>query len=349
MFATIAGGYPFGPPPGVTESFLEVRRRRASGSVAEEEFQGAADAWVTEIVAEQASIGLSMGCDAWARWPGAEAADPTPLDVARELLADRITPDDLVRAWRWADDGIDIMIKQVLPGPWSAARALAAAPADRAPIARDLIDRLVAAGSALRASMVPVLQFDEPAIASIGEDGAAWDDLAATLTDLCERLPDIHRSLAVTDGAAHPAGHAHLAALPFESHLVDVVTAGVDGWRLIHTLPPEKGVVVGAADARDPRQDNPEMLVWAATLAAESGDRGHVRVGITASGSMAGLERLPARRKLESLGMAVRLAKMGPLGEVARKLQEDPATCRIGSLRRLSADHVAALAAIEGS
>lgn len=349
MFASIAGGYPFGPPPGVTDSFAAARQRRAAGSLVEEEFQREADAWVTEIVAEQASIGLSMGCDAWARWPGTDPAGPIALDVARELLADRITPDDLVRAWRWADDGIDIMIKQVLPGPWSAARALAAAPADRGPIARDLIDRLVAAGAALRASMVPVLQFDEPAIATIGEDAAAWDDLAATLTDLCERLPDIHRSLAVTDGAAHPAGHARLAALPFESHLVDVVTAGVDGWRLIHALPPEKGVVVGAVDARDPGQDNPEMLVWAATLAAESGDRGHVRVGITTSGSLGGLERLPARRKLESLGMAVRLAKMGPLGEVARKLQEDPATCRIGSLRRLYADHLAALAAVEGS
>ena len=58
-----------------------------------------------------------------------------------------------------------------------------------------------------------------------------------------------------------------------------------------------------------------------------------------------GLERLKARRKLESLGMAVKLARLGPLGQVARRLQGDPATCGIGSLRRLYADHAAALAA----
>ncbi len=34
-----------------------------------------------------------------------------------------------------------------------------------------------------------------------------------------------------------------------------------------------------------------------------------------------------------------------PLGQVARALQEDPATCRIPGLRRLWADHQAALAA----
>ena len=347
MFATMAGGYPFGPPPGVTASFAEVRLRRASGSIHEEEFQAAADAWVTDIVAEQASIGLSMGCDGLARWPGSAETGPTPLDLARELLADRIAPDDLVRAWRWADDGIDIMIKQVLPGPWSAAQALAETPADRAAIARDLEDRLVAAGAALRASMVPVLQFDEPAIPAIGPDEAAWDDLAASLTRLGERLTGIHLSLAITGGAAHPTGVPRLAALPFQSFLVDVVASGVDGWRLIHALPRETGVIVGAGDARSPAQDDPEMLVWAATIAAESGDRGHIRVGISTSGSMVGLERLRAKRKLESLGMAVRLAKTGPLGQVARALQEEPGTCRIRTLRQLYADHLAALAAAE--
>jgi methionine synthase II (cobalamin-independent) len=347
MFATISGGYPFTPPPGLPDDLVSVRRRLAAGDASAADLDAVADAWVTDVVAEQASSGLSMAVDGWARWPGVDPSATTPLDVARALLADRITPDDLVRAWRWADDGIDVMVKQVLPGPWSAARALAANPADRAPIARDLEDRLVAAGSALRASLVPVLQFDEPAIPAIGADEAAWDDLAETLQRLCDRLPGIHRSLAITDGAAHPAGHTRLAALPFESLLVDVVTAGVDGWRLIHALPPETGVVVGAADSRSPAPDDPEMLIWAATLAAESGDRGHVRVGVTTSGSLAGLERLQARRKLESLGMAVKLSRMGPMGLVARRLQEDPATCRIGSLRRLVADHLAALASVD--
>ena len=39
------------------------------------------------------------------------------------------------------------------------------------------------------------------------------------------------------------------------------------------------------------------------------------------------------------MGLALRLARMGPLGEVARALQPDPATSSIPTLRRLIADH----------
>jgi hypothetical protein len=39
------------------------------------------------------------------------------------------------------------------------------------------------------------------------------------------------------------------------------------------------------------------------------------------------------------MGTAVQLTRMGPLGEVARALQPDPAAARIPSLRRLIADH----------
>ena len=61
------------------------------------------------------------------------------------------------------------------------------------------------------------------------------------------------------------------------------------------------------------------------------------------SGSLAHLDRRRARRKIESMGTAVVLAKLGPLSQVARALQADPASCPIGSLRRLMADHAAAL------
>lgn len=355
MFAAICGGYPFGPLPNATDSFAEARARRASGDSTEGAFAAAADAWVTEIVAEQARHGLSMVTDGWARW---RAENPT--DLARELLAGTITPDALVAAWHWADDGIDALVKQVLPGPWSAARDLAAerhhgaaagdaaVTADRRAIARDLLDALVAAALALRPSMVPVLQLDEPGIPGIGSDELLWDELCALHTELAEQVTDLHRSLAITGGAAHPAGHARLAALPVQSILVDVRTpgAGADAWRLIHALPSEMGVIVGAADASSDRDDDPEMLLWAGTLAAESNDRGHLRVGVTTSGSMVGVARRSAARKVESLGTAMRLAKLGPVGQVARALQPEPATCRIRSLRTLYADHLAALAAL---
>jgi methionine synthase II (cobalamin-independent) len=355
MFAAICGGYPFGPLPNATDSFAEARARRASGDSTPEEFQAAADAWVTEIVAEQARHGLSMVTDGWARWRA-----ETPTDLARELLAGAVTPEALVAAWHWADDGIDALVKQVLPGPWSAARDLAAerhpgaspgdaaVAADRRAIARELLDVLVAAGLALRPAMLPVLQLDEPGIPSIGTDETLWEELGELHAELAARVTDLHLSLAITGGAAHPAGHAHLATLPVQSILVDVRTAGagVDAWRLIHSLPPEMGVIVGAADAGHPTDDDPEMLVWAGALAAESNDRGHIRVGVATSGSMVGLPRRAAARKVEALGTAMVLGKLGPIGQVVRALQADPATCPIRSLRALYADHLAALAAL---
>jgi len=80
------------------------------------------------------------------------------------------------------------------------------------------------------------------------------------------------------------------------------------------------------------------MLVWAAALAARMGDRGHARVGIAPSGSLVGLERHRARRKIEQLGLAVRLAAMGPLQAVAEALQPDPANARIRGLPQLYRD-----------
>jgi hypothetical protein len=88
------------------------------------------------------------------------------------------------------------------------------------------------------------------------------------------------------------------------------------------------------------------MLVWAGAIAAESNDRGHVRVGVATSGSMVGLPRRAAARKVEALGTAMVLGKLGPIGQVVRALQADPATCPIRSLRTLYADHLAALAAL---
>jgi hypothetical protein len=113
------------------------------------------------------------------------------------------------------------------------------------------------------------------------------------------------------------------------------VTHGPDGWRCIDRLSPDQGVIVGALDAGSQVIDDAEMLVWAAALAARMGDRGIARVGIAPSGSLADLDRHRARRKIEQLGLAVRLAAMGPIQALAEALQPDPATARIRRLPQL--------------
>jgi methionine synthase II (cobalamin-independent) len=335
MFATIAGGYPLGPLPGGTEDLGRARARHAAGEWDAATLERAVDEWITKVVDEQIASGLAMVCDGDARWPDG------PIGLARDLLSGRLGPADVVAAWRHADEGTNVLTKQVLSGPWSTSLALAAAPADRAPIARDLVTILGRTAQELAAAGCPLIQFDEPAATRgalrTGGPEACPDDLARDVGALLDAIPDGQSvCLGLPDGAPRADLRAPLAELPVESFLVDV-TAGADAWRFIAGLVPEQGVMVGAIDARSPAREDPEMLVWAATLAAEMGGRGTARVGISASGSLAGLERHYARRKMEQAGMAVRLAAMGPLGEVARALQPDPATCRIKGLPELYA------------
>ncbi len=343
MFASIANGYPIGPAPGGTEDLLGARVELVAGRLQPDVFRRELDGWVTRMVDEQVASGLAMVCDGDGRW-----IDGQP-GLARDLLAGRLTSSDVVAAWRHADTGTNVLTKQVLPGPWTASLSLTHGAADRTALARDLIGVLVETGSELVAAGCPMLQFDEPAATWAGEDPDARVDEAcgADLVEAIEALVDglpagTSICLGLPDGAPREDLREPLAELPVQSYLVDV-TSGADAWRFIARVPPEKGVVVGAIDARTPAIEDPEMLVWAATLAAEMDGRGVARVGLSASGSLAGIDRHRARRKMEQAGMAVRLGSMGPLGQVARALQPEPATCRITGLPELIAHWQAAM------
>lgn len=353
MFGTIAGGFPLGPAPGGTEDLLWARAETAAGRMDPTTLGAATDQWVHRYVDEQIASGLALVSDAGARW-----LDGLP-GLARDLLAGTLGPDDVVAAWRHADRDTNVLTKQVLPGPWSAAWALAGSPGDRADLATALGVALAAVARALHDASCPIVQLDEPATTLPGDGaGAPAGDLESTAhlppTDpddgRAERAglaagfealaagwpPGLSLCLSLPGGTPRPDLSPVLTTLPVQSFLVDV-TGGPDAWRFIGRLRPEQGVVVGAIDARDPTIEDPEMLVWAAALAAMMGDRGSARVGVSSSGSLAGLDRHRARRKMEQAGMATRLAAMGPLVDVARALQPDPATSRIRGLPALIA------------
>ena len=337
MFATLAGGYPFGPLPGRAQGFHGIRARWAEGRLEDAAFALEADAHVQEIALEQQRSGLDMVEDSFARFPGVGLGG-----LAHALRAGTVGADSLVAAWRSLASIVGVTAKAVLPGPWTIAAGWWPAMGQAA--ARRRSERLVAGClAALAAAGCPMVMLAEPSLLDVDGDLQAWRDVANTLEAACsDAAPRVHLCLAITGGAPEIAGHAALTAAPFASHLVDV-TAGPVAWAYLAALAPERGVIVGALDATAAAIDDPEMLVWAATLAAESGGRGAARVGISPSGSMAGIDRHHARRKVEQLGVALRLAGLGPLGEVARALQPDPAGCSIPSLRRLIADHGAAL------
>jgi methionine synthase II (cobalamin-independent) len=122
-----------------------------------------------------------------------------------------------------------------------------------------------------------------------------------------------------------------LLELPYRSYLVDLVRSP-DNWRLVAEAPPERGIICGIADAASPTLDAAETIIWAAALAA-SGGRSPERVGVAPSGGMLGLRRERARRKIEVLGEAVRVASMGPVAQVASALVADPGASRFPGLR----------------
>jgi methionine synthase II (cobalamin-independent) len=334
MFATLVSGYPTGPLPGGVDDLGEARRRHAAGTLDGPTYDAFVDAWVASVVDEQVGAGLSLVCDAEARWPHGQ------LGLARDLLAGATTAADLVAGWQVADAAADVLVKQVLPGPWSSSLALARTTADREAMRRDLVDVLAAAAAQLVAAGCPFIQIDEPA-AAVGADdgpGTTGRDLVGAIERLVAGLPTgTSVCVAIPGGAPRPGLHDAISALPVQSLLVDVVH-GPDGWRCVERLSPDQGVIVGALDATTPDTDDAEMLLWAGALAARMGDRGPARVGVAPTGSLATIDRYRARRKVEELGLAVRLAAMGPLQAVADRLQPDPANARIRGLPQLYRD-----------
>src|SRR5262245_59320311 len=128
MFATLAGGYPLGPLPGGVDDLLTARARLAAGDVDQPTFDAFLEAWTASVVDEQVGCGLSLVSDADGGWPDGQPG------LARDLLAGTLGPDDVVTTWRRADAAAEVLVKQVLPGPWTAARALASSAADRVAI-----------------------------------------------------------------------------------------------------------------------------------------------------------------------------------------------------------------------
>jgi methionine synthase II (cobalamin-independent) len=190
---------------------------------------------------------------------------------------------------------------------------------------------LVEAGCAL-------VQVDEPAATSIGPDRTEWQLFAEAQRRLTAGLGDAHLSLGLLSGAIDPAGHDATLDAPYRSYLFDAL-GGADAWRFADAVPPDRGLVCGIVDATTETRDETEVMVWALTWAAAG--RGPERVGGAPNSSLRRISRHAARRKLELLGEAVRIASMGPLDEVAIALDPEPLASSMAPLRTL-AEHVAA-------
>ena len=229
-----------------------------------------------------------------------------------------------VGAWRFAARQTDRLVKQALPGPYTAANRLA--DGDRA--------MTVALAVALRAEIraladagCQLIEIEERDAGRIGADPNERARFAEAHRVLLDGTAGVHCSLAIVGGNADAAGIETILGAPYASLAVDLID-GPDNWRLVAKTPGDQGIICGALSTRHPSDDGPELLLWAASYAASTGGRGMARVGLATSGALAGLPWPVAEAKMAALGSAARLPDM-PFGEAAEHL--DPRSIDIRS------------------
>ena len=235
---------------------------------------------------------------------------PTPVRAFTARSRPRWQHPLTVDAWRAASasPGADgRAVKQVLPGPVTLGRLADPGSIGRRGLTFALAEALNAEMRALAAAGCPVIQVDEPAAVHIGDDRTErrlWQDAQRVLTD---GLEGTHLSLAVLGGSADAAGGTTIFEARYSSFVFDLID-GPDNWYLVRAAPTERGIVVGALDARPGRSEAIEILVWAGLYAASSNDRGPVRVGLATANSLAACDWDDASARIALLGRAARRA-----------------------------------------
>jgi methionine synthase II (cobalamin-independent) len=355
VFATFAGGYSRLPNPGLPDLLGDAERAVAEGRLSRDGYEAVADEFVREILAEMAVVQLAIVGEGGVRardrvlpWidglgglsAGGAATLPGGERVTRPAVDGPIrwVRPVTVRDWQFANGESDLWVKQTLIGPYTLAGLVEQEPGPRrARLALEFGEALNAEIRALSDAGCPIVEVDEPMALQIGDNAREWRAFRAAgerLTGGADEDGFAHLSLGLWGGLIDPAGHAALIDLPYKSYLVDVL-AGPSAWRFIAAVPPELGIVAGAADVRTETLEETEVLVWAMAWAAQGG-RGQQRVGIAPNGPLAFIGRHFAHRKCQRCGEAVVIANAGPLQDVAEALDEKPLHSRMRDLRAMA-------------
>lgn len=300
MFATLHGAY---PQPAVDPAD-----------------PAAVDQAVAQVLEAQAAAGLTLLTDGGLRSrdlldatvAGLAGIECQPGAAPRVVELPRWKLPALVDGWRRTAGQTDLPVKARLVGPYTLGRLIAGgAGFDHRRLTLAFARALNLELAALDEAGCPFVQVEEDAAVEIGLDQDEQALFREAQASLLDGLPDaasgFHRSLAVSGGNVDLAGPPTFFEAPYESYFFDLIQ-GPDNWRLITRAPKERGIVCGAVDAVHPRIDDKELVIWAASYAA-SGGRGFERVGVAPAGSLAGLDPLVARRKIEVLGISARIVE----------------------------------------
>jgi hypothetical protein len=269
-------------------------------------------------------------------YPGADGRSAVEelAEVGLEPVSDGRGPrvaarDPVVEDWRTASASASLAVKASLLGPFSAARRLGGDTLAWAESVGAIAAELADAGC-------PLVEIDEPEAVAVAaaESGPEREELVVGLRNVTEAAGGrVHLSLILTGGNVDRLGAATLFDLPFASYAFDLI-AGPENWRLIAEAPGDRGIVCGALDPSAAADDRPEPLVWAAHYAASTRGRGLARVGLANASSLEALPRDRARRKLEALVEAARLASLEDPRELAAQLDPRAVNARSAALGR---------------
>lgn len=367
MFACLASDYARGPLTAQPDLLGEAERRHGAGEIDDAALAAACDAFVRKVIGEQEQAGLSLLVDGGGRWN-----DPLePIVRGLSGLADgglvpSFEPGLSVRqprvegaiAWRepifvpayeFAASLTGLPVKQVVTGPYTIGRLSGLNGGARTAATLAIAEALNEELRALVMAGCLVIQIEEDGATAVGDDAGERnlfrDAHRRLLADL-ESPELVHLALGVSGGSAAEAGVTTLFDRPYSSFFLDLL-AGPANWQLVLQAPFDRGIVCGVADARSTALDNAETLVYAIAYAAAANDRGSTRVGVAPSGSLRGMARHHARRKMERLALSIGVAGAGPVLDVAEALEPNPTeNRRFPDLQQLSRGYLAARAAL---
>jgi methionine synthase II (cobalamin-independent) len=370
VFACLAVDYPRSPLPAQVDRVRDAEEALANGTIDDAALDAVLDDAVREVVAEQEIAGLTLIADGNVRWRdavlpligglrGLSQGDRGPsLEPGLQTTRPRVTG---AIAWRapifataheFLAHVTELPIKQVLLGPYTLGLLTGLHGRRRVTATLALAEALNAELHSLVAAGCLMIQIEEDGATRVGDaevERALFRDAHRRLVAGLEDPHLVHLSLGICGGSAAATGAAVLFDRPYSSYFFDLVR-GPANWELILEAPFDRGIVCGVVDTRSADIDEPEAIVYAIAYAAAANGRGSTRVGVAPSGSLRGVDRHTARRKIERLANAVMVASAGPVGEVAIALEPDPInTRRYPALRRLAVAHAAAQSARRGA
>jgi methionine synthase II (cobalamin-independent) len=302
------------------------------------------DGRVRAAIAAQVEAGLEAISDGGVRHPDVALAVGAGLDglevVGGHLRATALPAwrrPILVDGWTFAAGCTDRAVKQAVVGPYTLALAVDRGRIRRGRLTLALAEALNAELKALASAGCPFIEIIEDGATTIGGSPTArglFVDAQRRLLDGLDGVSGVHRTLAIRGGNADTAGAVTVLDGAYQSFMFDLC-AGPDNWRLVVAVPGDRGVIVGAADARLARVDELEVLAFAIGYAASTGGRGHDRVGLATSGDMAGLDYDAAIAKIRRIGEAAALYE-APAGTLARAMDPRAIDIRSAAVGRYS-------------